>query len=88
MAKELVHQHHKLVIMVVHDFNHGIKIFRLYCIAGKRFRNLSRSVLNQVLNSENIFNVYGVNVNILEGNYVATPFRKGFFIVFDKDYAL
>lgn len=70
MAKELVHQHHKLVIMVVHDLTMALR-YSDYIVLLEKGSVISQGVSHQVLNSENIFNVYGVNVNILEGNYVA-----------------
>lgn len=41
----------------------------LYC--WKKGSVISQGVSHQVLNPENIFDVYGVNVNILEGDYIA-----------------
>ena len=70
MAKELVHQHPKLVIMVVHDLTMALR-YSDYIVLLEKGSVISQGVSHQVLNSENIFNVYGVNVNILEGNYVA-----------------
>ena len=70
MAKELVYQHHKLVIMVVHDLTMALR-YSDYVVLLEKGSVISQGVSHQVLNPENIFNVYGVNVNILEGNYIA-----------------
>lgn len=70
IAKELVHQHHKLVIMVVHDLTMALR-YSDYVVLLEKGSVISQGVPHQVLNPGNILNVYGVNVNILEGNYVA-----------------
>ena len=68
---EITHlAHHKLVIMVVHDLTMALR-YSDYIVLLEKGSVISQGVSHQVLNSENIFNVYGVNVNILEGNYVA-----------------
>ena len=70
MAKALVHQHHKLVIMVVHDLTMALR-YSDYVVLLEKGSVISQGVSHQVLNPENIFDVYGVNVNILEGDYIA-----------------
>ena len=70
IAKELVHQHHKLVIMVVHDLTMALR-YSDYIILLEKGSIISQGAAHEVLNPENIFNVYGVDVNILDGNYVA-----------------
>lgn len=70
MAKELVHQHHKLVIMVVHDLTMALR-YSDYVVLLEKGSVISQGMSHQVLNPENIFDVYGVNVNILEGDYIA-----------------
>lgn len=70
IAKELVHQHHKLVIMVVHDLTMALR-YSDYIILLEKGSVISQGAAHEVLNPENIFNVYGVDVNILDGNYVA-----------------
>ena len=66
IAKELVHQHHKLVIMVVHDLTMALR-YSDYIILLEKGSVISQGAAHEVLNPENIFNVYGVDVNILDG---------------------
>ena len=60
----------EIMNMVVHDLTMALR-YSDYIVLLEKGSVISQGVSHQVLNSENIFNVYGVNVNILEGNYVA-----------------
>ena len=68
----MVHQHHKLVIMVVHDLTMALRYSDYIILLEKGSVISLRGAAHEVLNPENIFNVYGVDVNIFRWKLCCT----------------
>lgn len=70
-AKELVDRDKKTVVMVLHDLNMALR-FADHVVMMKNGNIFAQGTPEEVINEENIFDVYGTHARICNGEYVIT----------------